>query len=116
MQEETRDQVFQAKVICRKNTPVGLWVDRSAEMIKDCTEAEGGQGNAPEPDHAVEKVLLKMIVFFPIDGPRNNESGKNKKNDNIVLSVLRTDSADLPAKEPIKISMTEKDCDGCGKS
>jgi len=77
-------------VICRKNVSIGLRVNRSTEMIEDCTEEECGQGNAPKPDHAVEKVLLKMIVFFPIDGPRNNESGKNKKNDNIVLSILRT--------------------------
>ena len=85
-------------------------------MIKDCTEAEGGQGDAPEPDHSVEKVLLEVIILFVIDGPRNDKAGKDEENDNIVLSVLRTDSADLPAKEPIKISMTEKDCDGCGKS
>ena len=84
-------------------------------MIEDCTEAEGRKGNSPEPGHAVEKVLLKMIVFFPIDGPRNNESGKNKKNDNIVLSVLGTQSTNMPAKEPIKIGMAQKDCDGCGK-
>jgi len=59
-------------------------------MIEECTEAEGGQGNTPEPDHTVEEVLLKVIIFFPIDGPRNNESGKNEENDNIVLSVLWT--------------------------
>ena len=115
MQEETREQVFQTKVICRKNTPVGLWVDRSAEMIEDCTEAEGGQGNAPEPDHAIEEVLLEVIILFPINGPRNDETGKNKKNDNIVLTVLRTQSTNMPAKEPIKIGMAEKDRDGCGK-
>lgn len=59
-------------------------------MVEDCTEAEGGQGNTPESDHAVEEVLLKVIVLFPVDGPRNDEAGKNEKNDNIVLSVLRT--------------------------
>ena len=48
-------------------------------MIEDCTEAEGRKGNSPEPGHAVEKVLLKVIVFFPIDRPRNDETGKNKK-------------------------------------
>ena len=85
-------------------------------MIKDCTEAEGWQGDAPEPDDAVEKVLLEVIILFAIDGPRNDKAGKNEENDNIVLSVLRTYSADLPAKEPIKIGMTEKDCDGCRKS
>ena len=115
MQEETGDQVLKAEVICRKNTPVGLWVDRFTEMIEDCTEAEGRKGNSPEPDHAVEKVLLEVIVFFPIDRPRNDETGKNKKNDNIVLTVLRTQSTDMPAKEPIKIGMAKKDCDGCGK-
>ena len=84
-------------------------------MIEDCTEAEGRKGNSPEPGHAVEKVLLKVIVFFPIDRPRNDETGKNKKNDNIVLTVLRTQSTDMPAKEPIKIGMTEEHGDGCGK-
>ena len=78
-------------------------------MIEDCTEAEGRKGNSPEPGHAVEKVLLKVIVFFPIDRPRNDETGKNKKNDNIVLPVLRPQSTDMPAKEPIKIGMAEKD-------
>ena len=91
-------------------------MDRSAEMIEDCTEAEGRQGNAPKPDHTVENILLKVIVFFPINGPRNDEAGKNEENDNIVLSVLWTYSANLPAKEPIKIGMAEKDRDGCGKS
>ena len=90
-------------------------MDRSAEMIEDCTKAEGGEGNAPEPDHAVKEVLLEVIVFFPIDRPRNDETGKNKKNDNIVLSVLGTQSTNMPAKEPIKIGMAQKDCDGCGK-
>ena len=84
-------------------------------MIEDCTEAKGGQGNTPEPDHAVEKVLLKVIIFFPIDRPRNDETGKDEKNDNIILPVLRTQSTDMPAKEPIKIGMAEKDRDGCGK-
>jgi hypothetical protein len=74
MQEETRDQVFQTEVICRKNTPVGLWMDRSAEMIEDCTKAEGGQGNTPEPDHAVKEVLLEVIILFPINGPRNHKA------------------------------------------
>ena len=116
MQEETGDQIFQTEVICRKNAPVGLWVDRSAEMIEDCTEAEGRKGNSPEPGHAVEKVLLKVIVFFPIDRPRNDETGKNKKNDNIILPVLRPKSAVVSAKEPVKISMSEEDRDGGGKS
>ena len=115
MQEETGDQIFQTEVICRKNAPVGLWVDRSAEMIEDCTEAEGRKGNSPEPGHAVEKVLLKVIVFFSIDGPRNDEAGKDKKNDNIVLSVFGAQSTDMPAKEPIKIGMAEEHCDSCGK-
>ena len=115
MQEETGDQIFQTEVICRKNVSIGLRVDRSAEMIEDCTEAEGRKGNAPKPDHAVENILLKVIVFFSIDRPRNDETGKNKKNDYIVLSVLRPQSTDMPAKEPIKIGMAEEDCDGCGK-
>ena len=85
-------------------------------MIEDCTEEECGQGNAPKPDHAVEKVLLEVIILFAIDGPRNDKTGKDEENDNIVLSVLRTYSADLPAKEPIKIGMPEEDCYGCGKS
>ena len=84
-------------------------------MIEGCTEAEGGEGNTPEPDHAVEEVLLEVIIFFPIDRPRNDETGKNKKNDNIVLPVLRTQSTNMPAKEPIKIGVAEKDCDSCGK-
>ena len=84
-------------------------------MIEDCTETKGGQGNTPEPDHAVEKVLLKVIIFFPIDRPRNDETGKDEKNDNIILPVLRTQSTDMPAKEPIKIGMAEEDRDGCGK-
>ena len=58
-------------------------------MIEDCTEAEGGQGNTPEPDHAVEEILLEVIILFAIDRPRNDEAGKNKKNDNIILPVLR---------------------------
>ena len=84
-------------------------------MIEDCTEAEGRKGNSPKPDHAVEKVLLKVIIFFPIDRPRNDETGKDEKNDNIILPVLRTQSTDMPAKEPIKIGMAEEDRDGCGK-
>ena len=84
-------------------------------MIEDCTEAEGGEGNAPKPNHAVEKVMLKVIVFFPINGPRNDEAGKDEENDYIVLSVLRPQSTDMPAKEPIKIGMTEENGDGCEK-
>ena len=80
-------------------------MDRSTEMIEDCTEAEGGQSNTPEPDHAVEEVLLEVIIFFSIDGPRNDEAGKDEENDNIVLSVLRPKSAIVSAKEPIKIGM-----------
>ena len=115
MQEKTGDQIFQTEVICRKNVSIGSRVDRSAEMIEDCTEAEGGQGNAPEPDHAIEEVLLEVIILFAIDGPRNHKAGKNEENDNIVLTVLRTQSTNMPAKEPIKIGMAEKDRDGCGK-
>ena len=89
MKEESRDQVFYPEVICRKNVSIGLLVDRSAEMIEDCTKAEGGQGNTPEPDHAVEEILLEVIILFAIDRPRNDEAGKNKKNDNIILPVLR---------------------------
>ena len=90
-------------------------MDQSAEMIEDRTEAKGGQCNTPEPDHAVEEVLLKVIIFFPIDRPRNHKAGKNKENDNIVLPVLRTQSTDMSAKEPIKIGMAEEHGDGCGK-
>ena len=90
-------------------------MDRSAEMIEDCTKADGGKGNTPEPDHAVEEVLLKVIVFFPINGPWNDETGKYKENDNKVLPVLRTKPTDMTAKEPIKIGMTEENGDGCGK-
>ena len=90
-------------------------MDQSAEMIEDRTEAKGGQGNTPESKQAVEEVLLKVIVFFPINGPRNDETGKDEKNDNIVLPVLRTQTTDMAAKEPIKIGMTKKDRDGCGK-
>ena len=103
-------------MICRKNVSIGLRVNRSTEIIEDCTEEECGQGNAPESDQAVEKVLLKVIVFFPIDRPRNDETGKNKKNDNIILPVLRPKSAVVSAKEPVKISMSEEDRDGGGKS
>ena len=102
-------------MICRKNVSIGLRVNRSTEMIEDCTEEECGQGNAPKPDHAVENILLKVIVFFPIDRPRNHKAGKNKENDNIVLPVLRTQSTDMSAKEPIKIGMAEEHGDGCGK-
>ena len=102
-------------MIFRENVPVSWGVDRSAEMIEDCTEAEGRQGNAPEPDHAVEEVLLEVIIFFSIDGPRNDEAGKDEENDYIVLSVLRPQSTDMPAKEPIKIGMAEEHCDSCGK-
>jgi hypothetical protein len=59
--------------------------------------------------------LLEVIIFFPIDGPRNDEAGKNEENDNIVLPVLRTKSTNMAAKEPIKIGMAKKDCDGCRK-
>ena len=90
-------------------------MDRSAEMIEDCTKAEGGKGNTPKPDHAVKEVLLKVIILFPINGPRNHKAGKNEENDNIVLPILGAYSADLPAKEPIKIGMTEEHGDGCGK-
>ena len=90
-------------------------MDRSAEMIEDCTKADGGKGNTPEPDHAVEEVLFQMIIFFSIDRPRNDETGKNKKNDNIVLTILRTNTAEVSAKEPIKIGMAEEHGEGCGK-
>ena len=90
-------------------------MDRSAEVIKDCTEAKGGEGNAPKPDHAVEEVLLEVILLFSINGPRNDKARKNEENNNIVLSVLRTYPVNLAAKEPIKIGMTEKDRDGCEK-
>ena len=90
-------------------------MDQSAEMIENRTEAKGGQCNTPEPDHAVEEVLLKVIIFFPIDRPRNHKAGKDEKNDNIILPVLRTQSTDMAAKEPIKIGMAKKDRDGCGK-
>ena len=102
-------------MICRKNVSIGLRVNRSTEIIEDCTEEECGQGNAPESDQAVEKVLLKVIVFFPINGPRNNKARKDEENDNIVLPVLRAQSAVVSAKEPIKISMAEEHGDGCGK-
>jgi len=59
-------------------------------MIEDDTEAKGGQDYTPEPDHAVEEVLLEVIIFFSIDGPGNDEAGKDEENDNIVLSILRT--------------------------
>ena len=85
-------------------------------MIEDCTEAEGRKGNAPKPDHAVENILLKVIVFFPINGPRNHKAGKNEENDNIILSVLWPKSAVVSAKEPIKISMAEEYGDSRGKS
>ena len=84
-------------------------------MIEHCTKTKGGQGNTPEPDHAVEEVLLEVILLFSINGPRNDKARKNEENNNIVLSVLRTYPINLAAKEPIKIGMAEKDRDGCGK-
>ena len=92
-----------------------MQVDWSAEMIEDCTKAEGWESNAPEPDHTVEKVLLEVIILFPIDRPRNDEARKNEENDNIVLPILRTKPHDMPTKEPIKIGMTQEHSDGCGK-
>jgi hypothetical protein len=115
MQKETRDQVFQAEVICWKNTRISLRVDRSAEVIKDWTEAKGGEGNTPEPNHAVEEVLFEVILLFSINGPRNDKTRENKKNNNIVLSILRTYPINLTWKKPMKISMTEEDSYGCRK-
>ena len=93
-------------MIWGKNAPIGLGVDRSAEVVQNSTDAKSGNGHTPKPEHAVEEVLLKMIIFFPIYGPRNNEARKNEENDNIILPILRAHSVSVPGKEPIKIGMT----------
>ena len=84
-------------------------------MIEDCTKAEGGQGNAPEPNHAVEEVLFEVVILFSINGPGNDKAGKNEENNNIVLPVLWTYPVNLTTKEPIKIGMAQEHGDGCGK-
>ena len=80
-------------------------------MIEDCTKAEGGQGNAPEPNHAVEEVLFEVVILFSINGPGNDKAGKNEENNNIVLPVLRTNTVEVSAKKPIKIGVPKKNCD-----
>ena len=92
------------------NSSFGIQVEKRRDELLNCFKK-----NKDVIDEIEEK-MLEFIKFSIAHRPDVYVARtKNKENDNIVLSVLRTKSAVVSAKEPIKIGMAEEHGDGCGK-